>query len=591
MSAIVQPMDAGKPLMHRLFPFIADLKAYRRADLKSDFFAALTIAAISLPQSMAYAVIAGVDPRYGIYASIFPVIVAALWGSSRFLISGPTNPISLVLFTAMAHASVGGVAIAHLPEEVRLGYYFGVTVLSGLLQVAMALGRLGDLVGFVSHSVMVGFTSGAAILIASGQLRNFFGQKIAGHSSFFPQVLESLRHIEAVHLPSAALATASVLMVLLLRRFQPKLPAYILTIFVMGLAAWLLDLERMGVAMLGEIPEGLPPLSSLPPFDLDVISGLFMPALAIAFLATVESLSVGKNLAGIKSDKFDPNQELMAQGLANIVSGFSSGIAGCGSLTRSAANALSGARTKFAAALCGFLCLIFFLTMAPLASRVPMPVLAGILMAVAIGMIDRENIRLCMVATRMDRYVFLSTLAATMVLDLEKAIFLGILLSLVLFLYRVAHPRVEQLDEESPLLAPYPWAANCPQLGVYVIEGTLFFGAINVLERQLEEHESNSCSVIVLHLARIFWIDASGANVLSQFAERCFARDTPIVFVLGNEAVSNTLFRTGLLNHLHGGYIAHSLHDGLHLAHNVLKYSRCKRCDKVAAACLLDDKV
>lgn len=567
------------PQIAKMFPFVEVLRHYDTQKLRGDLNAGLTVAAVGLPQSMAYALIAGVHPKYGLYASILPVLVAALWGSSRYLVAGPTNAISLVLFSTLAHVSVGGILISTMPEEVRMGYIFGMALLIGMLQMAMGFARLGDLVNFISHSVMVGFTAGAALLIGSGQIKNMLGVQYATGASFFPQVWDGLRHIPDAHLWSVVVGCATMLCVVLLRYFWPRLPVAFISISLAAVASWYFDLQSHGVRLVGEMPQELPPLSLPASFDIQVVRDLFFPALAIALLGAVESLAIGKGMASAKGQQMDGNQELVAQGLGNVAAGLTSGIPGCGSFARSAVNIKSGAKTRFSAGFSALYTLLFMLLLAPAVSYIPMPALAGILFVIIWGMIDTEGMRLCWLATRVDRFVLLGTFVATLLLNLEQAVLLGVILSLVLFLFKVSHPRVTLLAPTDHLLSWYPWTHECKALSVYMVEGTLFFGAISELENRLRAQDSLECQVIVLHLARVFWVDASGVHALEQFVERCHARSIPLVLVVGNENVEAILERTGLLSHLGEGFMVRTLHEGLESAHNLLLHGTCKHCE------------
>ena len=289
----------------------------------------------------------------------------------------------------------------------------------------------------------------------------------------------------------------------------------------------------------------------------------------------MESLAIGKQLASVKNDNFDGSQELIGQGLGNMAAGITSGIPGCGSFTRSALMVTSGGRTRMGTVFSGILALPMLFALAPFISWLPLPALGGILLIIAARMIDIEAIRLCLVATRIDRIVLSMTFASTLIFDLEKAIFIGVLLSLVLFIYKTAHPRVRRLRANDPLLRDAP--AGLPEgIAVYVIEGTLFFGAIHELERQLYEEDEEPARLVVLHLSRVFWLDASGAHALSQFVERCYARSIPVILVVGSRAVSRILERTGILEHLSNGFVAETTNDGLRQAASLLDRVTCR---------------
>lgn len=558
-----------------IFPFLTTLKTYSPRDLKADLMAAVTVTPMAVPQAMAYAIIAGVHPQYGIYACMLPVILAALWGSSRFMAAGPTNAISMVIFSTMATVSVGGVYISNMPEEVRMTYIFGLALFCGLIQVGMGLARLGDLANFISHSVMVAFTTGAALLIGMGQLKTVLGIPGPKQAGFFYQMFDVLHGLPQANYWCAALAGLTIFLAISFKRISHRFPASLAALAVVTAIAWFFRADQYGVPLVGAIPSIIPPLSVPPAFDLAAVRDLFMPALALALLGTVESLAIGKQLASVKNDNFDGSQELIGQGLGNMAAGITSGIPGCGSFTRSALMVTSGGRTRMGTVFSGILALPMLFALAPFISWLPLPALGGILLIIAARMIDIEAIRLCLVATRIDRIVLSMTFASTLIFDLEKAIFIGVLLSLVLFIYKTAHPRVRRLRPNDPLLRDAP--AGLPEgIAVYVIEGTLFFGAIHELERQLYEEDEEPARLVVLHLSRVFWLDASGAHALSQFVERCYARSIPVILVVGSRAVSRILERTGILEHLSNGFVAETTNDGLRQAASLLDRVTCR---------------
>jgi len=284
---------------------------------------------------------------------------------------------------------------------------------------------------------------------------------------------------------------------------------------------------------------------------------------------------MGKQLAAVKGDHFDGSRELIGQGLGNVAAGLTSGIAGCGSLTRSAVMIASGGRTRMGTVFSGLLALPLLLAVAPFMSWLPMPALGGILLIVCVQMINMESIRLCLTATRIDRAVLLLTFASTLLLDLERAVFIGVLASLILYVYKTAHPRVRRLAPQDPLMQYAP--PNLPPgIAVYLIEGTLFFGAIHELERQLEEEDRLPARLILLHLTRVFWVDATGAHALSQFLERCHARSIPVVLVVGSSNVRDVLRRSHVLEQISDGFIAETIRDGLCMAADLLHRIHCR---------------
>ncbi|WP_299393081.1 SulP family inorganic anion transporter [uncultured Desulfovibrio sp.] len=568
-------------MIARLFPFLHDFSDYSFRDFKGDFLAALTLTPMAAPLAMAYAVIAGVAPQYGIYTCMLPVIVAALWGSSRFLAAGPTNATSLVLFSVLGTVTVAGAPLAQLPEEVRMSVIFGISLFCGLIQVCMGLMRLGEIANYISHSVMTAFGASMALLIASGQLTTVLGIAPPQTSGFFFQVANAAARLAELAVNPWCLlpAVLTIVLTLWLQNISRMFPATLAALALAGIVADIFDLAGRGVPMIAEIPDIVPPLSLPPAFDFELVRELFSPALALAILGGVQSLALGKQLAGVRNDVFDGSRELVAQGLGNMAAGFTSGLPGCGSFTRSAPLIALGARTRLAAVFSGILTLPLLYLLAPLISHVPMSALGGVLMLIAVQTLKPADIRFCLVATRTDRIVFLATFFATLTLDLTQAVLLGVILSLTLFIYKAAHPRLRRLSSSDPLLRPMPRDMP-PGLAVYIIEGTLFFGAIHELERCLHSVEETPPRVLILHLSRVFWLDASGAHALEQFIERCHAHSVPVILVCGCPQVRDILRRTGLLDYLGGGFAADTLYEALDFARSLLQRISCQndRC-------------
>ncbi len=546
--------------LSRLFPFMDDLPNINGQTIKIDLMAGFSVALIAIPQVMGYAVIAGLPPQYGLYAMTFAVMVAALWGSSRYLVAGPTNAISIVLFATVAQASIAGVPMTDLPVQEIMPYVFAIAVLAGLIQVIMGLANLGSLANYISHSVMVGFSTGAALLIFSGQLKNILHLDISG-ANFFITIINVFQNLSHISYLSLFLGLLSIAVVVISKRVSTRIPAYLSALVVVSIVANIFGLQSMGVAFVEPVPAGLPPFST-PKFSLDILRDIFDPALAIAMLGTVESITIGKNLATMGNSRLDANKELIGQGLGNIAAGFTSGIPGCGSFSRSALNFASGAKTRFASFFTGLLTIPIIIFFAPLADKIPLAALAGILIYIAYKAIDKASIKLCLVATRADRIVYIVTLMACLLIDLEKAVFIGILLSLGLFVYKEAHPRIKHLSKDKSFLANFDWIKDSDGFEVFAVEGTLFFGAVANLGEKTHE-KLQDVDLLLLNLSRVFWVDAAGAHGLGQFAKRCQDAHIRLVIVATDDDVCKVFERTQVFAHQGENIVFTSFDDGL----------------------------
>ncbi|MBF0529427.1 MAG: SulP family inorganic anion transporter [Deltaproteobacteria bacterium] len=573
---------------------------YSLSRARSDLLAALTVAAIALPQSMAYAVIAGIHPKYGLYAAIAPVIIASLLGSSKFLISGPTNAISMLIFSSLSAATIGGVSAISLPESEKILLVLTMSLLAGGLQLAMGLARLGSLINFISHSVIIGFSAGAGILIGMNQVRNLLGLHFAQSPHFMENMGRTLKHLPETHWPSLLLGVGALIFILIILRIAPKFPGQLLSIILCAAIVAIFDLGGQGVRLVGEIHRQIPPIS-WPKLDQDTIDLLFMPSLAIAMLGLVEALSIAKSLAEKSNDRIDGNREFIAQGLANVTAAFFSGMPGSGSFTRSAVNYAAGANSRLAGALSGGLVLATLLLLAPYARYIPIPGLAAILMLISLAMIDRRAIMTTFIATRTDRWVMIITFLATLFLELGSAVFVGVFLSILLFLRRVSHPYVVQVvprEKDNRLTTIEPGDRHCSQAALFRIEGALFFGAIEQLESAIMETGARMRhKAVILIIKHVHYIDASVAHALKQFVVNSKKAGLHIIVAdPRNQTVLNTFFLSGMLEIMEEDHLTSSAAEAIDLVFKIyIDPNICQTCPhkvfyecKPAASCVIE---
>jgi SulP family sulfate permease len=512
-------MPAGISLWRKIFPFLRWWNFMGRDTLRSDLMAGLTGAIIVLPQGVAFAMIAGLPPEYGLYTAIVTPIVAALFGSSLHLISGPTTAISIVVFTSISPFAEPGSA-----EFIRLA--LTLTFLAGVYQLALGLARMGALVNFVSHSVIVGFTSGAAILIATSQMKHVFGLDIPRGHSFLQIWLNLLAEIRHVNTYVVIVALLTLAAAVLFKVFFPRWPGMLFAMIIGSLTCLLVSGSRHGVRLLGQMPARLPPLS-LPDFSLDVIHDLAPKALAVALLGLIEALSIARSISMQSRQQIDGSQEFIGQGLSNIVGSFFSSYAGSGSFTRSGINYQAGAMTPLSAVFSAVFLSLLLLLIAPLTAYLPIAAMGGIILLVAYNLIDVAHIRSIFRTSWEETAVLLTTFFATLFLDLEFAIYAGVLLSLILYLNRTAHPSIANLAPDNdlhgrPLIES---EAECLNLKIIRIDGPLFFGAVNHVGEYLagiDKHSSYKRDVLILGCG-INFIDVAGAEMLAREARRLSA--------------------------------------------------------------------
>jgi SulP family sulfate permease len=507
--------------LNRMLPFLRWWHLVDRDSTRADIVAGITGALIVLPQGVAFATIAGMPPEYGLYAAMIPAIIAALFGSSWHLVSGPTTAISIAVFAAMSPLADPG-----SPEYIRL--VITLTFLTGLFQLILGLARMGVLVNFISHTVVIGFTAGAAVLIAASQVKNFFGIDIPRGAHFhvvIEQLFLQIGHINPwVTLVGAVTLAAGILS----KRWLPKLPYMIVAMVTGSVFAYLLNLELGAettlIKTVGALPAHLPPLS-LPDFSYDALHKVLFPALVVTMLALTEAVSISRAIAVKSEQRIDGNQEFIGQGLSNLVGGFFSSYASCGSFNRSGVNYAAGAKTPLATVYASIFLVLVLLLVAPLASYLPTAAMAGILFLVAWGLIDFHHISSIGKTSRSETVVLWVTLLGTLV-DLEKGIFFGILLSLTIYLFRVSRPNIVPVvpakEEGAYHFVSAEDHPQCPQVAMVRLNGAIFFGAVDHVQNALmniDEVEPQKKSVLVVARG-ISFVDVAGAEMLAQEARR-----------------------------------------------------------------------
>ncbi|MET0682691.1 MAG: SulP family inorganic anion transporter [Casimicrobiaceae bacterium] len=567
------------PLGLKLFPFLAWRDRVTRATLRADLLAGLIGALVVLPQGVAYATLAGMPPQYGLYCAMLPVVVAALWGSSWHQISGPTNALSLVVFATMAPLAAPG-------SESYIELVLTLALLVGLLQFGMGVARLGALVNFISHTVVIGFTAGAGLLIIAAQLNNFFGVPVPPGIGFFATLKTFVQHLAQLD-PWITLTGATTLVVAIVaKRFLRRIPYMIVAMIAGSLVGYaLVTSGTANVPAVGALPSGIPSLS-LPSFDPETWRRIFPAALALTVLGLTEAVSIARAVAVKSGQRIDGNQEFIGQGLSNIVGAFSSAYPSSGSFNRSGVNFEAGAQTPLAAVFSAALLFVVLLGVAPLAAYLPLAVMAGLLFVVAWGLIDVAQMRRIARTNRGDALVLAVTFLSTLAIQLEFAIFVGVLASLLVYLHRTTHPHLTPVVPD-PTSAQRHFApasnasAVCPQLLMLRVDGSLFFGAVEHVRDELHEARERAPDQrhILLIGSGINFIDVAGAELLVQEAR--LVRESGGTLYLCNlkPAVRTVLERGGFLDLIGRDCVFATKDDAIRAIYVRLDSSRCRTCD------------
>jgi len=534
---------------------------WARLDARHDAVAGLTVAVMGVPQAMAYALIAGLPPVYGLYTAVITCIVAAVLGSSNHLVTGPTNAICMVVLSLTAHLSDR--YKINVLEVVLL-----LTFLTGLIQICFGLLRMGGIVRYVSNSVIVGFTAGAGILIATNQIKNVFGYDFGdneGHvKTYYDVVVETVRNMPHTNPNALILAAITVVVVVVGPKINKRIPAALLGIVLAGGLAYLLGWHEAGprkVDIVKDIKEisletlelgkfHLPELIRHP--NLELTREIGMGALALAILGLIEAASIARAIASQSGQRLDFTREFAAQGAGNVVGSFFLSFAGSGSFTRSAVCFKSGGRTRMAAVFSAFWTALMVVALAPFANYIPKASLAGLLVVIAYTMIDKQRLALTWKSGANSRLVLMGTLISTLVLPLEYAIFVGIFLSIVFLLRIIGQADLTQLvpgDQEGFEEVPFNRAPVSP-VAVVNMEGDLYFAAVEDLDYELLRVIKPETRVIVLRMKRLRAVGSTAMAMLTHFWELLHSRNIHLVVCGIEEEMHTIMTNSGLLKEI-----------------------------------------
>lgn len=567
----------------RWLPFLQWWPMVSRDTTKADLSAALTGALIVLPQAVAFASIAGLPPQYGLYAAMVPALVAALWGSSWHLVSGPTTAISIVVFAAVS-------PLAAVGSETYIGLALMLTLLVGLIQLTMGLARLGALVNLISHTVIVAFTAAAACLIAASQLKNFFGLDVPRGLPFHEILLFAALHLGETHVWVTLVGVITLVAGLMARKYQQRVPYMIVAMLVGGLAAALINFalgaDKTHILTVEAPASGLPPLS-MPDLSFTALQGMLFPAFIIAVLALTEAVAIARAIASKSGQRIDNNQEFIGQGLSNVAGSFFSAYTSSGSFNRSGANFAAGARTPLAAAMSAVLLLLIALLAGPLMAYLPVSAMAAILFIVAWGLVDFRHVGEILRHHPRERTIWLLTFIGTLV-DLEKGIFLGILASLAFYLYNTSQPAIQERAPPKAELGRLRRkfidvgadAPACPQLAMLAVHGSIFFGAVDhVRNRMREVNEADPQRKWIFLLAQgVNFADLAGVRMLAEEARRLRGAGGGLFLLGAPPRLLRAMIEAGAVEAIgRERFIAHK-GDALRAIYPLLDTEVCRRC-------------
>jgi SulP family sulfate permease len=531
-------------MINKFFPFLVWIHELKDPGvLRADMIAGLTVALVLIPQSMAYATLAGLPEVYGLYIAFVPVFVAALWGSSRQLGTGPVAVVSTMTATMLAPIVVPMLGDEYTQEEYLALYIPTVmflTLLVGLFQFALGLFRLGAIVNFLSHPVIVGFTNAAALFIGLTQVSKIFGVAMPGGASdhfLTVRILGVIENLGDTHIETLIMGIASFAIMIGLKRYAPKIPAVLVAVVATTVVSYYIGFEKMGGKVVGAIPEGLPGFA-MPGFNLEAFSHLFIGAIIIAMVGFMEAISIAKAMAAKSKDRIDPNQELIGQGLGNIFGSFFQAYPASGSFSRSAVNFNAGAKTGFSSVVTAIIVVITLLFLTPLLYHLPKATLAAVVIMAVFGLINFKAVKHIWKINKHDGIAAMVTFVATIASapKLDHGIMIGAILAIVLYLYRTMQPRVAVLGRyKDGTLRDIEINKDLPtdeNIIAVRFDGSLYFANVSYFEDAMLKAVASypDAKYLLVVGDAINQIDASGEELLHQFVEQLNETGMTVVF-------------------------------------------------------------
>lgn len=511
--------------LSQFIPMLDWIKDYSAKHFKGDFNAGLTVGIMLIPQGMAYAVLAGLPPIYGLYASIVPLILYAIFGTSRQLAVGPVAMVSLLVI-----AGVGEIAEVGSDRFIQLAIMTAMGV--GVFQLLMGVFRMGFLVNFLSHPVLSGFTSAAALIIGASQFKNLLGIDLP-RTNYVHEILMGVFEKAANIDPhTAAIGIGSIVLIVLIRLWKPTFPSALVVVVLGTVVTAVFGLNQQGVAIVGDIPQGLPSFEMMS-FSMSDFQQLLPTILVISLVGYMESIAVAKAIANKHGYKVDPNQELVGLGIANIGGALFQSYPTTGGFSRTAVNDQAGAKTGMASIISAVIIALTVLLLTPLFYYLPMAVLASIIIVAVAGLFDVEEMKDLWKTDRRDLAMLATTFVATLALGIEEGILVGVVLSLVVVIYSSAKPHSTELGRLGSTknfrnIKRYPEAKTNEKVLIYRFDSQLYFANVTHFRDRLDElitSRDRKLELLILDASSIHDIDSTGIHTLRDLIEDLREKD------------------------------------------------------------------
>lgn len=523
---------------------VKPIKRYFKGKFRADLSAGLTVGMVVIPQSMAYAAIAGVNPVYGLFTAIIPTIIGALFGSYPYLVTGPTNP------TALVTASV---LLGYVDRANYVEYVLALSILAGLFKLLIGLLKLGSLSRYISNSVLIGFLSAAGVLIIAGQLGNLLGVGIIRSNGIWGILTSLIENIKSIQPLTLIVSLGSIGVMLGIRAINPKLPAALITILVASLFVFLVGWGSQGVLLVSDsgLPSHLGLQFHFPKISMNEFFGLASSGVAVALFGLMESVSIAKAMSQMTGDRLDPSREMVGQGLASLIGGFFLCMPSSGSPSRTVINVVNGAKTRFSSIISGISVLIFLVLFSNLIGYVPLPALAAVVVVSSAGLINFSLIKLTWNSHVQSRVVMVLSFMSTLILPLEYAIYLSVLITILIFLGQSSNVILTYiLEDENGDFVELPMdriEKQNPRIAIVNVEGDLFFAAVEGLMDQIDRILETDLKVLILRFRRTHLLASTGIMALSQIIRTTKEKGVEVLFCGVHDEIEEPLESAGIL--------------------------------------------
>ena len=562
-------------MLHRFFPFIIWLKEYRTSYLRSDLVAGLTVAVVLIPQSMAYAMLAGLPPVYGLYAGAVTPFIGALWGSLRQMATGPIAIMSLlVLTTLMPLAEPGS------PTFIELAFLLSFIV--GILYLAVGLLGMGVIMSFISHSAVKGFTSAAAIIIIATQVPHFLGITVVKHEYILPMLLEIVKGVPTIHIPTFIVGLIAFGIIIGVKKYNDNIPSGLIALIVTTVVVAVFQLHESGVAVVGKSPEGLPNFH-IPLFDFETMSTLIAPAIVIALVSFAETYSVGKAISAETKQKIDVNQEFVGQGLANFIGSFFQCYPVSGSFSRTAINFATGAKTGLSSVVASFSVVLALLFLTPLLTFIPKAALAALVISAVWLLFHPKEVFSLWKMNRHDGIVAASVFVLALLTKPDYALLIGVLISMMFFLWKTMHPRIVRISKDPEfnmfVNADELKKPSCPQILQLRSDNVIYFANAeytceHILSR-LDEHVT-PVKYLLLDFQAVGFIDITGVEELRGLLDELKLRNIQLVLMDVRFPVMQVLESSGFIEQIQSDYLIKKRGEAIMFLFQRLDHEYCR---------------